>query len=77
MADTEESAQQEISEADQAARRELDELEHEGDEMEERLETAESESDARVPEPGDAWEPGVDESDIPEGEGEAAEEAGQ
>ncbi|HEX2127914.1 MAG TPA: hypothetical protein VHF58_01720 [Solirubrobacterales bacterium] len=78
MSETDETAQEEIGETAREADHELSELEQEGKEMEGRLEEAEAESgDVDVPAPADATEPGLDETDIPEGEGESADEAGQ
>ena len=78
MGDPEDTGSREIGEAEREADQEIEELEREGDEMEERLDASGAEADeVNVPEPGEAPSPGLDETDIPEGEGESAEEAGQ
>ena len=78
MGDPEEKSDSEIAEAERDAGQQLGKLEHEGDEMEERLEAvADQADDVNVPEPAEASEPGLDEADIPEDEGESASDAGQ
>jgi hypothetical protein len=78
MRDAGETPEQGIGETERKADQELRELEHEGDEMEERLEAAGNPADeSAVANPAEPSEPGVDEADLPEGEGESAERAGQ
>ena len=78
MSETEETPEQEIGQTEREADQQIGELEHEGKEMEERLEAVgDRAGDVDVEKPAEASEPGVDETDVPEGEGESAEEAGQ
>jgi hypothetical protein len=78
MEEPRDESQREIGEAEREADQELGELEDAGDEMEERLTAVADETgDVAVPYPAEAAGPGVDESDIPEDEGESAHEAGQ
>ena len=78
MNDPEDTADRDIGEAEREADEEIEELENEGDRMEARLDAAGDQADdVDVPEPADAPPPGIDETDVPEGEGESAEEAGQ
>ena len=86
---SEENPQREIDKSDREADDALGDLEDKADDMETRLDEHESgESDVEVPEPGRGDdlsiseppgedEPGVGEGDVPEDQGEAADEAGQ
>ena len=86
---SEENGPKQIDEAKREADKELGEMEDDAQAMDERLSANESEGqEIEVPEPGQGEdlsisdppgedEPGVGEGDVPEGEGEAAEEAGQ
>ena len=86
---SEENPQSEIDKSDREADDALGDLENKGDEMETRLDEHESgEDEVEVPEPDrgedlsiseppEDDEPGVGKGDIPEDQGEAADEAGQ
>lgn len=78
IGDAEETPEQKAGDAEREVDRELGELEREGDRMEERLDANDDQADdGGAAKAAEGSGPVVDETDVPEDEGESAEESGQ